>query len=503
MAGFLSIVLTAHVPYLRAFSRHPYGEEALHETIAFGLIPILNLLSDLREANTEAPVGLAISPILLEQLADSIVQKHFVSWIENWIEQRTDTLIRWERQNEAHAIYLARFYLDYGRGILASFSERYARNLPAALRTLCSGLAEPLAGAATHAYLPALASASSIHTQIQLGLMSITRHMGRMPNGLWLPECGYHPACIPAIRSSETRYLICDPSSSSGAGTTPLRPRWAIPGRLQALTRASSAAEFVWSPNLGYPGDPIYRSPRRDPRAEIELWCNGTADDPSALYDPYDAYKRAAEHADHFLHAVDTELRAFGQTHDMPGIVVLPIDIELLGRYWFEGPIWLRAVLEQALRGDGPTLVAPSEYLRAYRSRQNMTLREGSWGPGGDHRAWESPASHTIRRAVVEAEERMTDLVRAYPHADGDQERALNQALRELLLAQSSDWLLLAGRGEPEAMTRTGRHLARFERMCRIAEQPINTEEADEISEAEEIANPFPYLNYRIFVEAT
>jgi 1,4-alpha-glucan branching enzyme len=501
MAGFLSIILTAHVPYLRAFSRHPYGEDALHETIAFSLIPVLNTLSDLRESGSEAPIGLAFSPILLEQLSDHIVQKHFVGWMENWLEQRVNARVRWERQNDQHATYLAQFYVDYGRNILTSFSERYNRNLPAALRSLCSGLTEPLAGAATHAYLPRLASSGSIHTQIQLGLMSITRHLGRMPNGLWLPECGYTTACLPAIRKSEVRYTIADPRSTAGVQVSHLRPRWAIPGRLQVLTNAEDMLALVYSPELGYPGDPIYRAPLRDPRSEIELWRNGSPNEPQALYDPYDAYQRAEEHAKHFLSATMAELLAFEQTHDQPGIVVVPIDLELLGRYWFEGPIWLRSVLESAMQGEGPPLAAPSEYLRAYRSRQNITLQEGSWGIGSDHRTWDHPVAQTIRRAVAEAEERMADMVRTYPQADGEQERALNQALRELLLAQSSDWLILAGRGEPEAMTRTGRHLGRFERMCRIAEAPIGLEQIDEITEAEEQDNPFPFLNYRIFVE--
>lgn len=501
MDSFLSIILTAHVPYLRTVGRHPRGEDALHETIAFALIPTINVLTDLRETGMQVPIGLAISPILLEQLADRIVQKHFLSWMEEWLEVRTESLARWERQGGAHASYLARFYVDWGRGIVRSFTERYNRDLPAAVRSLCAGLAEPLSGAATHAYLPLLQHPGSLHSQIQTGLLTTAQHLGRMPDGIWLPECGFDPRLMPSLRSSEMRYLIADPSSV-GELVPHQRPRWAVPGRLQALVRDVSASELVWSADLGYLGDPVYRSPKRDPRTGMELWRNGLAGDASDLYDPYDAYRRAEEHASHFLAFVGSRLALFDASHDRPGVAVVPIDLELLGRRWFEGPIWLRAVLERAIQGEGPALAAPIEYLRAYRSRQTVGLRDGSWGPGGDHRAWASEAASSIQESISAAEVRMAEVATQFPAAQGDQERALNQALRELLLAQSSDWPLLASQGLlHEAEAQVQRHLMRFARLCEIARDPLITEHSDEIAEIEELDNPFPQLNYRTFTE--
>jgi 1,4-alpha-glucan branching enzyme len=501
MDSFLAIILTAHVPYLRTAGRHPHGEDALHETMAFALIPTINVLSDLREAGMQAPVGLAISPILLEQLADTIVQKHFLSWMEEWLEVRTDALARWERQGGAHASYLARFYVDWGRGILRSFTDRYNRDLPGALRVLCAGLAEPLSGAATHPYLPLLQHSGSLHTQIHTGLMTTARHLGRMPDGIWLPECGFDPRLMPALRSSEMRYLIADPSSVSEL-IPRQRPRWAVPGRLQVLVRDTAAAEFVWSADLGYPGDPVYRSPKRDPRSGMELWRNSLSDNPIDLYDPYDAYRRAAEHASHFLASVGAQLALFDAQHDRPGVAIVPIDLELLGRRWFEGPIWLRAVLERAMRAEGPALAAPIEYLRAYRSRQTVALRDGSWGPGGDHQAWASASAGILQATIAEAEAQMATMAQRFPCAEGEQERALNQALRELLLAQSSDWLFLAGQGAlDEAQQRVQQHLGRFWQLCQIAQDPEVATYSDTIAEIEELDNPFPHLNYRIFTE--
>ena len=135
MNGYLALILTAHVPYLRAAGREPEGEDTLHETIADAIVPTLNALFDLRESGLRPRVALAYSPVLLEQLADNVVQKHFVVWMERWLASVADNLVRWEREGEAHNSYLARFYLDWGQGILESFIVRYGRNRRAGLHS--------------------------------------------------------------------------------------------------------------------------------------------------------------------------------------------------------------------------------------------------------------------------------------------------------------------------------------------------------------------------------
>src|SRR5215216_3885995 len=109
MNGYLALILTAHVPYLRAAGREPDGEDMLHETIAESIVPTLNTLFDLREIGRRPAVALAYSPVLLEQLADIVVQKHFVVWMERWLGRVADNLMRWEHEGDAHSSYLARF----------------------------------------------------------------------------------------------------------------------------------------------------------------------------------------------------------------------------------------------------------------------------------------------------------------------------------------------------------------------------------------------------------
>jgi 1,4-alpha-glucan branching enzyme len=68
MNGYLALILTGHVPYLRTAGREPEGEDLLHTTIADALVPTLNALFDLRELGLRPVVALAYSPVLLEQL---------------------------------------------------------------------------------------------------------------------------------------------------------------------------------------------------------------------------------------------------------------------------------------------------------------------------------------------------------------------------------------------------------------------------------------------------
>jgi len=500
--GYLTLLLTGHVSYVRTSAREPAGEDLLHETIADAIVPTLNALYDLRDIGRRPAIALAYSPVLLEQLADSVVQKHFVVWMERRLAHLAENVARWDGEGEAHRSYLGRFYQEWCRGILESFIKRYNRNVVAAMRELCAeGMAEPLSSAATHAYLPLLRRVESQRAQIDVGALAMTRQLGTRPRGLWLPECGYSPSLEALVRPSGTRYLIVDPSSLPNTTIPHLRPRWIATRRLAVLVRDPEAAYQIMAPDLGYVSDPIYRSPKRDPESGLALWSQSDSQYSSNLYDPYDAFRRAQEHAVHFSSCVEAELEAFRARHDRPGIAVVPLDVDVLGRGWFEGPTWLRALLETLLERSNVVLTRPSDYLNSVRPRFGVTLRDGSWSVEPPHRSWNGLAAQRLWRAIGEVEERVAMLVQRHPHAQGDHERALAQAVRELLLAQSSDWPLQLSQGAGnDLLQRPVTHLRRCERLCMLAETPEWTDDDIAFLDAvEEADNPFPNLNYRVF----
>ena len=94
------------------------------------------------------------------------------------------------------------------------------------------------------------------------------------------------------------------------------------------------------------------------------------------------------------------------------------------------------------------------------------------------------------------AQQRMTELVRRYPRADGLHERALKQAARELLLAQASDWpfIMRTGTSPEYAKRRVKDHLLRFIALHdQLTSTPIDP---DWLATIEQIDNIFPDVNY-------
>ena len=61
----------------------------------------------------------------------------------------------------------------------------------------------------------------------------------------------------------------------------------------------------------------------------------------------------------------------------------------------------------------------------------------------------------------------MIELANSYPESEGIQRRALNQAARELLLSQSSDWpfIMKTGTMVEYAKVRFQSHIANFNRI--------------------------------------
>jgi len=87
-----------------------------------------------------------------------------------------------------------------------------------------------------------------------------------------------------------------------------------------------------------------------------------------------------------------------------------------------------------------------------------------------------------------------------FPQAEGDLLRALKQAARELLLAQSSDWAFIMKTGTmvDYAQKRTKQHIHRFNGLYEdIKWNKINP---SWVSELEYKDNIFPDINYRHFL---
>ncbi len=94
----------------------------------------------------------------------------------------------------------------------------------------------------------------------------------------------------------------------------------------------------------------------------------------------------------------------------------------------------------------------------------------------------------------------MVELARRYEKPNEREGRALSQAARELLLAQSSDWafIMKTNTTVDYAKKRTRDHIARFDYLYRALTHQCMLEEPI-LRELETRDNIFPELDYRVY----
>lgn len=550
--GAFTFVLHSHIPYCRRAGRWPHGEEWLHEAAAETYIPLLNALYDLQEEGVPFRLTIGITPILCEQLADPLVLEHLRAYLEEKQKAAEADLRRFDPVSERQLHFLAGFYAQWYAHIRTSLDERYGGDIIGAFRRLQdAGYIEILTSAATHGYLPLLARDSSIHGQLATGVRSYMRFFGRRPRAIWLPECAYRPAYYvdspqgrwrkpgleeflaeqrlglffcethaieggtPIGKAREgvigpygevpKRYLVPIAGYTEPTRRTTYRPYYVAGTEVAVMGRNNPTSMQVWSADWGYPGDGDYREfHKKDGVSGMQYWrVTGPRLDlgQKDLYHPDWAEYKAHQHARHFAGLVEQLLTEYARDNQGDyGIIVSMYDTELFGHWWFEGPEWLNFLIRK-IAYDQKTiaLITPGDYLGIYRRNQVSTPSLSSWGYKGYNEVWLEGSNDWIYRHLHKAAERMVELARTYPAADGLLRRALNQAARELLLAQSSDWAFIMKTGTmvSYAVRRTKEHVWRFTKLY----HDIRNGTIDEawLADIEYRDNIFPQIDYRVY----
>src|SRR5437867_2441585 len=324
--------------------------------------------------------------------------------------------------------------------------------------------------AATHGFLPRMVvNENARRAQVEVGCREFERHFGRRPQGIWLPECGYSEGVDELLRDSGIRYFFTD---THGILFAEPRPRYGIyapvlcpKSGVAALARDSESSKQVWSAIEGYPGDYNYRDFYRDVGFDLDyeylkphLHQSGIRSllgikyykitgrtDHKQPYDPKAALEKAAEHAGNFMFNREKQVEWLtGSMDGRPALIVAPYDAELFGHWWFEGPDWINYLLRK-LHFDQNTVKAITvpEYLDQFPKLQVAQPTLSSWGYKGYNEVWLEGSNDWIYRHLHEGADRMVELAQANPNPSPLHRRALNQAARELLLAQSSDWAFI------------------------------------------------------------
>jgi 1,4-alpha-glucan branching enzyme len=144
--------------------------------------------------------------------------------------------------------------------------------------------------------------------------------------------------------------------------------------------------------------------------------------------------------------------------------------------------------------------ITPSGYLREYPTNQVATPSLSSWGEKGYGDYWCNGSNAWVYRHLHKMAERMVELSHRFRDARGLERRALDQAAREVMLAQASDWafIMKTGTTVPYATKRTTEHVKRFTRIYEAltAGKPIDQAWLDEVMRRD---NLFPEMDYRLY----
>ncbi len=524
--GSMCLVLHGHLPYVLRHGLWPHGEDWLYEAAAETYLPLLAVIDECNFFQAPAHATIGLTPVLLEQLACEDFKAGFERYLRDRVEQGRADEADFKKRDQPHLAYLAgRWQQWYGQA-MKQFAD-LGRDIPGAYAQRAkAGLVELLTSAATHGYLPLLYEDSSIRAQIRAGLASSKRILGMTPAGMWLPECAYRPGghWIPPVawgaktnriaiehivadegigyfflehhliesarsewaRDNEWRRVGWDEAAKSpGRGWGNVHEPVLVnsdasdPGRVAAFGRDMPVCERVWSGSIGYPAHGRYLEfhKRHSPRRGLRYWKitgPGVGLGAKDAYYPDDVPGILHEHATDFCNYVKSQLREHRDRTGRHGVVVAAFDAELFGHWWFEGPRFLADVIKTLNADPDVDLQTAGEFLRAHPPDKSVAIGEGSWGEKGDHRVWANDKVNWMWDIEYRCEATLGRMTFEMPWQSDAQIRGLlEDAARELLLLQASDWQFIISRGQAVdyGIKRFMLHVSRFEMFIDLCEK--------------------------------
>ena len=526
--GYFSLILHAHLPFVR----HPeypefLEEDWLYEAITEVYLPLIFIFQNLHDSGMKPRLAINVSPPLCEMLADKLLETRYTRHLKNLLELAQKEVTR--TQKEAPEFYeVAQMYASNLGAALNLWNAKYNRNLINAFRQLQDeGVLEIITCGATHGFLPLISTPEARRAQIEIAVNNYQKHFGRNPRGIWLPECAYEPGVENLLKEAGIEYFIGD-SHAILYGDP--RPRYGVhapvkcPNGVAVFARDVETSQQVWSAEVGYPGNAVYREFYRDIGWDLPLdylkphlhkdgnrrhlglkYYRITGRDATQThkqpYLPSFARAQALRDATHFVgERIKQAYRLRESNGNHPPLVVSPYDAELYGHWWFEGPQFLDFLFRELhFRRESVRAVTPGDFLDAGIPIQTQQPTASSWGENGYYKVWINDKNSWMYPYQHDAERVMTELANKFDQPNELTERALNQLARELLLAQSSDWAfqIYQGTTVEYSSRRFQSHIHRFNL---LAEQIGNGEINEELlTEIENRENIFAEIDYRIY----
>ncbi len=390
------------------------------------------------------------------------------------------------------------------------------------------GKLEIITCGATHGYFPILyVNEKTIRAQIAVGVQTYEKYFGKKPRGIWLPECGYIPEADKYLKEFGIEYIITESHGILYADPTPIYGTFApivSPEGIIAFGRDIESSRQVWSSINGYPGDFNYREFYRDigydaPYDYIKPYIasNGARVHTGIKYyritgkdcekDYYNlrwAMDSIEKQAGHFFDSREAQINKLAPLTNNPPIIVCPYDAELYGHWWYEGPDWIYILFKKIYYDKcNFKLITPSEYIDKYPSMQISTPCRSSWGANGYSEVWLNNTNDYVHKHLHSIGDNMVELAQKFYNETNEIKiRALNQCAREVLLAQSSDWLFIITNGTmvDYAKKRIKQHVGRFTKLYNgLILDNIDENYIRFLEDLEEKDCIFPEIDFRIY----
>ena len=522
--GYLSLVLHAHLPFIRHPEHESFLEENwLFEAITDTYIPLINAFDNLIDEGVPFRITISLSPTLINMLKDDLLISRYIKHIDRLIrlsELEVDRTKDDSKQNKLAVMYRERF-----KKTKEVFCNKYNNDITSAFRKFQElGRVEVITCCATHGFLPLMdLHKPAIRAQVKVAVDTYKEAFGQNPKGIWLPECGYHSGHDEILKEFDIKYFFVE---THGILFGTPRPKYGVhspymcKSGVAVFGRDMESSKAVWSSKEGYPGDHDYREYYRDVGFDLDYdyikpFINGCGTrinigikyhkitgetDYKELYDRGKAMDKSADHAGNFMFNREKQIEHLKGFMDRMPIIVSPYDAELFGHWWFEGPEWLEHLLRK-MHYDQDTIksITPGDYLELYDTLPVIEPSETSWGYKGYSEVWLDGCNDWIYKHLHKIAELMVEAAKDYKNSTGKTKRVLDQMARELLLAQSSDWAFIMKTGTfvDYAVKRTRDHVGRF---LSLHEQ-LRSDSIDEkfLKEAEDKFNVFKNIDYSIY----
>ena len=532
--GYVSFVLHAHLPFVHHPESENYLEEQwLYEAISETYIPLLLNFDKLVNEGVDFRITMSMTPPLLNMLDNKLLQERYIKYLKTHIELAKKEIIR--NQDNYNLKKLAQYYVEKYSNDLHVFRDVYNCNIITGFKHFQDiGVLEIITCGATHGYFPILyVNEKTVRAQIAVGVQTYEKYFGKKPRGIWLPECGYVPEADKYLKEFGIEYVITETHGILYANPTPIFGTLApivSPDGIVAFGRDQESSRQVWSSINGYPGDYNYREWYRDigydaPYDYIKPYiANNGARVPTGIkyyritgkdcekdyYNIEWAWDSINKQAGHFFDSREKQITEAANFTKNPPIVLCPYDAELYGHWWYEGPDWLYTLFKKVYYDKCDfDLITPSEYIDKYPQMQVATPCRSSWGANGYSEVWLNQSNDYAHRHLHVAGDRMVELATIFDKEKMDAlspaekklfKRALNQCARELLLAQSSDWLFIITNGTmvDYAKKRIKDHIGRFTKLYyQIKDDKIDEEFLKDINKKDCL---FPDIDYKIYL---